>query len=808
VALGGLVITLLLGFALPGLWGLYLIVLLIIIFVPSSNKHDEYALVQNEVVNQIQPNVQTTIASIEKQIAEATNDDVKSGLTTALAIVKQNLWSQQSAPAVAQYAVPTVTQPLDNVAFAEISEAEKAAEKEKQDQQNTNTILYVASFLLVGAAVLFIGTALDPAAKFMGLVLITAAFYGAGIYLFKTFEKLHPAATAFVGTGVALVPFVGLALYYYVLPDGHMSWFLTSLVGLVMYVYATLLIRKQVLAYLSAAFIFSLTTSAISVLSVPFVWYFVTIILTGSLLGYFAYKKPHWLPSELHTPLEQSGTLAAPVAIAGSLFVSDRLSLLDYEIIVGVSTIHYLVMSLGLGTKEKLQYWSIGRIGLLSLFMLAAYDITNELRWVGVVLAVSAFLSYVYSARHSEQTYENAWMLYPQLALVAATGLWLYDWTNVSTGLLLLAVMSLIQLVKTKQSLYGVGLVLGLILLPITVIDGIFQYRNSAEAIASLAIFASLCILLIRYGLQDKAKAYCDVSTVLYALFAIQAILAVVMIGTPGWIASVVLVASVVFFAAAFVERAPLLHVLSNVLFVYGIWNALTFYGYNDEWQLLITAWISAGAWYLLRFYYSVEEFERRNILFASTLAVLVIAAIGSAYEPVTATAAALTGIVIAGMLAYEGYTARGNAYYELSLFVLTLSLQRIIAIEYPDTNWLVYTHWWAGTVGIMALLRRQAGERQDAYSRGIIALLLLSVPTGFMALVEPDTYQLLFLIEHVILLVAGFVTNRKLLLKWGAVGIGLALVKLLMGYTFILLFLLAIGLIALAFWRLLRKTN
>jgi hypothetical protein len=159
-------------------------------------------------------------------------------------------------------------------------------------------------------------------------------------------------------------------------------------------------------------------------------------------------------------------------------------------------------------------------------------------------------------------------------------------------------------------------------------------------------------------------------------------------------------------------------------------------------------------------------------------------------------------------MLAYEGYVLRSNSYYEISLFVLTVALQKLVGISYPDANWLVYTHWWAGVVGAMALLRRQSGQSQDSHTRGIIALLLLSVPTGFMALAEPDSYQLLFLLEHVVLTVIGFVTNRKLILKWGVVGIVLALFKLLMGYTYVLLFLLAIGLIALAFWRLLRKNT
>lgn len=100
--------------------------------------------------------------------------------------------------------------------------------------------------------------------------------------------------------------------------------------------YATITIRHQTLAYLSSAFVFSLTTSPLSVMSVPFVWYFVVIILTSALLAYLAYEKPARLPSELHEPFEQNAQLALPLAIVGSLLMPDRLTIDDYKIIVGV----------------------------------------------------------------------------------------------------------------------------------------------------------------------------------------------------------------------------------------------------------------------------------------------------------------------------------------------------------------------------------------------------------------------------------------------------------------------------------------
>jgi hypothetical protein len=54
-------------------------------------------------------------------------------------------------------------------------------------------------------------------------------------------------------------------------------------------------------------------------------------------------------------------------------------------------------------------------------------------------------------------------------------------------------------------------------------------------------------------------------------------------------------------------------------------------------------------------------------------------------------------------------------------------------------------------------------------------------------------------------LLVFGLLANRSLFVVWGAASIGLAVLWYLRGYTFLLLSLLAMGLIALAVWRLVR---
>ena len=100
------------------------------------------------------------------------------------------------------------------------TDAERQERRARRDRQNINITLYVASLLLVAAAALFIGTGLPPMLRFAGVCAVAVAFYAAGFVLHAKVARLKPAAVAFTGTGLALVPVTGLAMYNFVWSDG------------------------------------------------------------------------------------------------------------------------------------------------------------------------------------------------------------------------------------------------------------------------------------------------------------------------------------------------------------------------------------------------------------------------------------------------------------------------------------------------------------------------------------------------------------------------------------------------------------
>ena len=87
---------------------------------------------------------------------------------------------------------------------------------------------------------------------------------------------------AFTGTGLALVPVIGLALYSFVWQNGPAAWLATSLIGTLAYIAAALRLESRVLAYLSLTFLVSTAWSGMAVLGAALVWSFVDAHRRGS----------------------------------------------------------------------------------------------------------------------------------------------------------------------------------------------------------------------------------------------------------------------------------------------------------------------------------------------------------------------------------------------------------------------------------------------------------------------------------------------------------------------------------------------
>lgn len=296
------------------------------------------------------------------------------------------------------------------------SPAQARARKEKRDRQNINIILYVASLLLVAAAALFIGTGLAPALRFAGVCVVTAAFYAAGMLLHARAPQLRPAAVAFAGTGLALVPFVGLAMYNFALPDGPVAWLLTSILGIAAYVAAAIRLNSKVLVYLSLTFLISTALSGVSVLGGALVGHFTVLIGLAVLLTLLTLGRPGWIPPLYLRPLRDIHPYVVP-AVAAAATLTPQLGLAEHALVMGMATAYFMVMAIVAAARRRLSFYGARVamvLGATSLGWHVGGGLADGILWAALALATQAMLVAFYQQKLQR------WM--PSLAAVKKPG--------------------------------------------------------------------------------------------------------------------------------------------------------------------------------------------------------------------------------------------------------------------------------------------------------------------------------------------------------------------------------------------------
>ncbi len=251
--------------------------------------------------------------------------------------------SPGQAPPVPRPAGPALHQPIPARAGPEAVAARKA----RRESQNINITLYVASLLMVAAAALFVGSSQPVPVRLGGVWLATALFYGTGLVLHGRVARLKPAAVAFTGTALAIIPCAGLATYNLGFPDAPAVWFATSLIGTAAYVFAALKLHSRLVVYLSLAFVLSTAWSSVAVLGAALAWYFAALIVVSALLSLAGHlmRNREGGAGIYAKPLADLGPCFAPAGLAGSLIFSLSLNAADHLLVLAAGTIYYAVMS-------------------------------------------------------------------------------------------------------------------------------------------------------------------------------------------------------------------------------------------------------------------------------------------------------------------------------------------------------------------------------------------------------------------------------------------------------------------------------
>ncbi|MFI8412953.1 hypothetical protein ACIGB6_10790 [Paeniglutamicibacter gangotriensis] len=164
---------------------------------------------------------------------------------------------------------------------------------------------------------------------------------------------------------------------------------------------------------------------------------------------------------------------------------------------------------------------------------------------------------------------------------------------------------------------------------------------------------------------------------------------------------------------------------------------------------------------------------------------------------------ALLLVLAVFAAAATEVPKTRREIGYEAAALISAVAIQRCWWVAVDGLSLFATLYYWVIVLGVLATYEfMRKGERNGS--------VVLSVSAAVLSLAGMGTFfsstlaqQLVVLLSFTAMLVFGLVTNRKIFTIWGAIGIAVSVLWFLRGFTFLLLLLIAAGLIALALWRL-----
>ncbi|MCW4464153.1 hypothetical protein OK351_01320 [Glutamicibacter sp. MNS18] len=259
----------------------------------------------------------------------------------------------------------------------------------ERELRNINITLYVAALLLVAAGALFLSFALAPVAKLVGLCLVAASFYAAGLVVHRVKHTLQPAAAAFTGTGLALLPLCAIATYNTLGISGAGTWWIFSLLATLAFGYATIALRSRVLAWLAILILISTAMSSAAALQQGVLTYLVALLGLSVLLQLLIVRSGRVRQSLFHTAMAASITVLPPLVFLAAMVMIFELGARDAFWIFLLLSAHYLLAT-RLHTRRRALHFAAARLFfVLALVAAMAYlDLAVEPAVVVIILVL------------------------------------------------------------------------------------------------------------------------------------------------------------------------------------------------------------------------------------------------------------------------------------------------------------------------------------------------------------------------------------------------------------------------------------
>lgn len=298
----------------------------------SSQPSSQY----NFQSNMLQRIINALVAVARKEITNAKSKETKEALQRVIDagyIEQYGRAPDQALPPAAQSSVESGSQatisasspgPQVQMERASYQQGPNLVQQTPSQQalDNTSLLLYFGAFLFITSIGLFVAFAeVNGTLRALLVAVVVASMYSFGYWLHGAKKKLQQVGLTFIGIGMASLPFVGLAVYYYMLDEqfGAFVWFATSLASIGLYVLSLLKLRNSFVSYMLIASIVSLFMSSVSILDAPLYYYVWTLVVLGIVLQFLSLVVKQ-IP-DLEDASAQSARLLVPLTLFASLFI-------------------------------------------------------------------------------------------------------------------------------------------------------------------------------------------------------------------------------------------------------------------------------------------------------------------------------------------------------------------------------------------------------------------------------------------------------------------------------------------------------
>lgn len=692
----------------------------------------------------------------------------------------------------------------------------------KDSHLTVNVALYVASLLLIGGVSLFVNAYTPgPVTTFFFVLITAAAYYGFGFLLYRSTPILKPVSIAFVGTALAIMPYVGYLLNQSFVHNPNISWLITSLVCLVVYLHAAIRLHSELIGYFIIVLIVSTADSLAGVFGADILWFIVLVMASGAIITLVAAARPPWLPDVLKQPFIATQHLLVPLAVVWSLFLYDQLDAAQYAIVFATATLYYGAAALQAehGSTRRTWLWAATRATITVAVSLFVYDKTDSSAMFGVSLAVIGALQVALSAYSLPQrdkliNQHELWLWGGFSLIVIAAYFSNSDphWAaQIAMELAGLTVIAAIVAMYLKRSELFAFSVYGLILLPL--IGGHFAGPLALPDWVTCVIYSVLLIVAVitrmRFivATEQNNMALVYVAQVGFSLMVIGTAMLASTSTNHWWFVFAWAIVAIAAYFGAWIEKDYRVAIAANMLSVVALGIFADAIGLHDMQIVYFMAALS-----LVGFYgaYIVLEYKNVGVRIQQTMAwsaifistFLSIMGLFSSDDSLVSSFVLLL-LVAGSVLIYDDYEKRTLRFTDIGLVVASLGLLRFLGIVAPNISGLFYSHWWMILAFVLAYLRlkysRTARDKDLSLLYQVTGLLVMTL-YGFVytkGYAAGGSSSIVFLVEHVGVVIYGLIRNNRLFTIWGAVGVTLAILALMPGYSFILLPLLGLGMIA-----------